>query len=179
MTSFEGDLVRLRPIDAGDLEFFVSLEYDDEGIRGGGGFVPVPYSKAKLAKWVEEQATKEGQNDIYRFVAVSKASEEPVAVLNTHTVDRRTGNFGYGIQVAPDHRRRGFASDAIKTALRYFFAELRYQKCNVEVYSFNEPSLSLHRKLGFTQEGRLRRTKYTNGAFHDEILFGMTIEEFS
>ena len=46
------------------------------------------------------------------------------------------------------------------------------------VYSFNEPSIRMHEKLGFVFEGRLRRTVYTNGRHYDTIYFGLTKEEF-
>ena len=63
-------------------------------------------------------------------------------------------------------------------ALRYMFHERRYQKCNLGVYAFNERALGLYRRLGFQEEGRLRRNYFTNGEYHDEILLGMTREEF-
>ena len=40
-------------------------------------------------------------------------------------------------------------------------------------------SIRLHEKLGFQLEGRLRRMIYTNGQFFDELLFGLTAEEFA
>jgi RimJ/RimL family protein N-acetyltransferase len=46
------------------------------------------------------------------------------------------------------------------------------------VFAFNEGSLILHEKLGFTQEGRLKEMIYINGKHWDEIIFGMTREEF-
>jgi RimJ/RimL family protein N-acetyltransferase len=58
------------------------------------------------------------------------------------------------------------------------FRELRYQKANATVYAFNEGSLALHRKLGFVEEGRIRRNHFTNGEYHDEFWFGITREEF-
>jgi RimJ/RimL family protein N-acetyltransferase len=62
--------------------------------------------------------------------------------------------------------------------LRYYFQELRYQKVTVRVYSFNDASIRLHEKLGFQLEGRLRRTVYTNGEYFDELIYGLTVEEF-
>jgi RimJ/RimL family protein N-acetyltransferase len=84
----------------------------------------------------------------------------------------------YGIAVLPQHQRKGYASEAIRLVLRYYFGERRYQKCTVEVFSFNEPSQRLHEALGFTLEGRLRRMIYTNGVFYDALLYGITREEF-
>lgn len=66
----------------------------------------------------------------------------------------------------------------IMTVLRHYFFELRYQKATIFVYSFNEASVNLHKKLQFVEEGRLRNMIYTNGAFYDEIYFGITKEEF-
>jgi RimJ/RimL family protein N-acetyltransferase len=59
------------------------------------------------------------------------------------------------------------------------FEELGFQKCNISVYTFNDVSLALHETLGFVHEGKLRRTRFTGGVFHDELLLGMTREEFT
>jgi RimJ/RimL family protein N-acetyltransferase len=36
----------------------------------------------------------------------------------------------------------------------------------------------MHEKLGFIEEGRIRRNSFFNGKYQDEVLFGMTREEF-
>jgi RimJ/RimL family protein N-acetyltransferase len=74
--------------------------------------------------------------------------------------------------------RQGYASETIYLVLRYFFLELGYQKVNPGVFSYNEGSLALHRRLGFKEEGVLRRMIYSGGEYHDDIHFGMTREEF-
>lgn len=38
--------------------------------------------------------------------------------------------------------------------------------------------IRLQDSLGFQLEGRLRRMVYTDGGFHDEMVYGLTIEEF-
>lgn len=62
--------------------------------------------------------------------------------------------------------------------MRYFFHELRYQKVNAHVYSFNEGSIRLQEQLGFTKEGCLRNMIYTNGKYHDVVIYGLTKQEF-
>jgi RimJ/RimL family protein N-acetyltransferase len=37
----------------------------------------------------------------------------------------------------------------------------------------------LFAKLGFVEEGRRRRTEFMGGRYHDEVLLGMTVEEFA
>ena len=63
--------------------------------------------------------------------------------------------------------------------LRYMFGERRYQKCNVAVLDYNTASLELHAKLGFVVEGRRRRAVFMGGRHHDEVLLGLTVEEFT
>jgi RimJ/RimL family protein N-acetyltransferase len=62
--------------------------------------------------------------------------------------------------------------------LRFMFDERRFQKCEARVYDYNSASISLHRKLGFVEEGRLRRHLFLAGEYRDEFVFGMTVEEF-
>jgi RimJ/RimL family protein N-acetyltransferase len=62
--------------------------------------------------------------------------------------------------------------------LRFMFDERRFQKCEARVYDYNSASISLHRKLGFVEEGRLRRHLFLAGEYRDEFIFGMTVEEF-
>jgi len=62
--------------------------------------------------------------------------------------------------------------------LRYGFWEQRFQKCNSACADSNDASIRLHQKLGFVEEGRRRRQLFFNGRYHDDILFGMTRQEF-
>ena len=42
----------------------------------------------------------------------------------------------------------------------------------------NVGGIALPMNLSFVEEGRRRRQMFFNGQYHDEILFGMTREEF-
>jgi RimJ/RimL family protein N-acetyltransferase len=92
---------------------------------------------------------------------------------------RVTARFNMGWASAAQYWRKGYATEAIQIVLRYFFDELRYQKVNVHIYDFNSGSIELHRRLGFQEEGRLRRMGYTQGQHYDWLLLGMTREEFA
>jgi RimJ/RimL family protein N-acetyltransferase len=73
---------------------------------------------------------------------------------------------------------KGYAKEAMLLMLRYMYHERRYQKCNLGVYAYNKRAIAFDRRLGFVDEGRLRRNQFTDGEYHDEILLGMTREEF-
>lgn len=175
---FDGQRIRLRAIELDDWEFFYRLDAVTTDFGRMTDEIWFPNSKARAQMWAAEQAKSYADHDQFRFRIETVASGEIVGTLNTHGTDARVGCFRYGLAIAPEHQRKGYASEAIRLVLRYFFDERRYQKVNAEVYSFNVASIRLHECLGFTLEGRLRRVVYTGGQFHDALLYGMLREEF-
>jgi RimJ/RimL family protein N-acetyltransferase len=174
---WEGQKVRLRAVEPGDWAVFHKWDRDTEAARLSY-LIPFPRSSEGSKKWAAELASTEPKDDNFRF-AIETLAGELVGTINTHSCDPRNGTFGYGIAVKSENRRQGYASEAIKLVLTYYFFELRYQKVTVHVYDFNEPSLKLHERLGFKQEGRLRHMGYTRGGYYDIFVFGLTREEFA
>lgn len=173
---WQGSRVRLRAVEPGDWTEFYDWNLDSEQARRSYA-IPFPRSQAAQERWTAEEALRRPEGDAFRFV-IESLDGQFAGTINTHSCDQRSGTFKYGLAVREAHQRKGYASEAIRLVLRYFFAELRYQKCTAHVYSFNDPSIQLHERLGFQLEGRLRRMVYTDGQYHDEIIFGITAEEF-
>ena len=178
MTSpWEGSRVRLRAIEPGDVDAFIAADEDGAGSRSGWRVWP-PRSRWAVGEWIRQGSESGEDGDEVRLVVEAIASGEVVGTLNTQQCDPTAGTFGYGVTIWPWQRRQGYASDAVVVVLRYLFGERRYQKCTVGVLDTNEASIALHRSLGFTEEGRVRRAHFRAGRYHDEVLFGMTVEEF-
>ena len=62
-----------------------------------------------------------------------------------------TVEVGYG--VLPEHRRRGYATEATRALLERAFAFPRVARVIAETYPHLEPSIGVMRNLGFTLEG--------------------------
>ena len=173
---FEGKLIRLRAIEPTDWEFFHSWDAESTDTARLTDEIWFPNSTTS-AKDFAERESKPREGDTFRFL-IETLGGDPVGTINTHSTNLRNGTFMYGLAVHPDQRRKGYAGEAIRLVLRYYFSERRYQKCTAEVYGFNEASQKLHEALGFTLEGRLRRMIYSDGTFHDALVYGITREEF-
>lgn len=172
---WQGDRVRLRAMEPEDWQAFVQAQ--DSEIDRACYHIPFPKSQESARKWAHNSSLAEPQGDILRLV-IENLNGEMVGNLNTHDCDPRHGTFSYGLAIIRQHWHKGYASEAIRLVLRYFFQELRYQKATVQIYAFNEASLKLHERLGFVHEGRLRRMHFTGGEFHDLTILGITREEF-
>jgi len=173
---WEGTRVRLRAVEPDDWQHFAAWDLDSETARADD-YISFPRSTVLARQWTEHESVQQPNNDVFRWV-IETLDGIFAGTINSHSCERRNGTFSYGIAVRREHQRAGYASEAIRLVLRYFFDELRYQKVVAHVYSFNEPSLRLHEQLGFQREGCLRRMIYTNGEFFDQIVFGLTAEEF-
>jgi RimJ/RimL family protein N-acetyltransferase len=174
---WQGERVRLRAIEPSDWDAYFRWNQDDEQARGVSS-IPFPQSAEAVRQWAQQEATRKPEEDAFRFV-IENETGEVVGDLTTHHCDARVGSFSYGITIRREHRRNGYAAEAITLVLRYYFRELRYQKATVSVYSFNEASARLHESLDFQLEGRIHRTVFTDGQHCDELVYGLTAEEFS
>ena len=174
---WQGERVRLRAIEPSDWEAYFAWNQDDEQARGVSN-IPFPQSAEAVRQWAQQEAVRKPEGDAFRFV-IENETGEVVGDLTAHNCDARVGSLSYGITIRREHRRCGYAFEAITLVLRYYFRELRYQKATVTVYSFNEASARLHESLGFQLEGRIRRTVFTGGHHCGELVYGITSEEFA
>jgi RimJ/RimL family protein N-acetyltransferase len=174
---WDGHLVRLRAIEAGDWRRFHENDADSDAARLGY-WVPFSRDTQAALQWAEEQSRPKDGSDDFRWAIEALEGGALLGSINTHGCDSRNGTFEYGLGIFREHWGKGYARDAIMILFRYYFDELRYEKANATAYAFNEPSQRLHEKLGFTLEGRIRSNVYAAGERHDELWYGMTAAEF-
>jgi len=110
--------------------------------------------------------------------AIESLQGEYVGGINLNSIDYRNGTFSAGIRIYRPFRNNGYGEEAFRIVLRYAFLERRLQKCNSGCVSINEPSMELHRRIGFKEEGLRRQCFFMNGRYYDGLLLGLTKEEF-
>ncbi|MEU4112727.1 GNAT family protein [Streptomyces sp. NPDC048208] len=168
-----GEKVRLRGVEAEDWQSFRDLARHTIDVRNAD-LVEPPRSEESFRAWTAERAGRTPGGDAFRLVIETLADRAFAGSVTVGEVDSRAGRFKTGIEIAPEHRRKGYAVEATELILTYMFAEQRCNKCEVEVYEFNDASLALYRRLGFLEEGRLRQHEFFAGAYHDVVLLGIT-----
>jgi len=174
---WQGEKVRLRPVRVEDAEQFFINTLDSPSRRVLQLGIELPTSVDLLKSSLEKHIGCKDADGLILFV-IENDEGANVGGISLHSRDKKNGTFSFGIVIDREHRRRGYAEDAVRILLRYGFWERRYQKCNSACVFTNEASIRLHKKLGFVEEGRRRRNLFFNGQYHDDILFGLTREEF-
>ncbi|MFN2161304.1 MAG: GNAT family N-acetyltransferase [Candidatus Promineifilaceae bacterium] len=175
---WQGTLVRLRPMRLDDAGLWLAEQQSDsEAVRYLNTGMALPASETAARRFVEKYAEFKNSDQLLMF-SIENLDGQLVGNINIHSADQKNGTFETGSRIFQAHRRRGYFFDAKLIILRYAFHELRYQKYYIFCMEGNEPMIRHAARLGCKSEGRLRRHIYTNGRFYDELVFGLTREEF-
>lgn len=174
-----GKKVLLRGLRVGDAEatYVASLDSSARQLLQLG--IELPTSVEALRIELEKRAFCKTVDGVIVFAIEPLDLPGTLAgAISLHSRSSKNGTFGFGISVHEAFRNNGYAEDAVRILLRYAFHEQRFQKCNSACVDGNAASIALHNKLGFVEEGRRRRQFFLNGRHVDDILYGLTREEF-
>ncbi len=174
---WQGQLTRLRPVSPDDAEDIWRDRLDSPGRQMLQLGVELPASLGQLRDRLTQFADSR-DNEGLILLTIENLAGQSVGGLSYHSRDRKNGNFSFGVRVDAGQRGHGYARDAVRLLLRYGFLERRYHKCNSACVDGNTASIKLHHALGFRDEGQRREVLFLNGRYCDELLFGLTRDEF-
>lgn len=178
-----GQRIRLRPMHAEDAELWLAEEQSDsQAVRFLNYGMDLPKSPASAQAFAERFAEFNNSDQRIMFSVETLGDDQGpgqlVGGINIHSMDRKNGTFETGSRIYRRFRGRGYGFEAKIIVLRYAFHELRFQKYNIHCLSSNEAMIAHAARLGCQAEGRIRRQIFTNGHYFDELIFGLTREEF-
>lgn len=175
---WQGQDIRLRPMHTNDAEYWLAEEQSDsEAVRFLNYGISLPKS-AHAAQQFAERYAEFSHSDERIMFSIETLEGDLVGGINIHSMDRKNGTFETGTRIYRRRRGCGYGFQAKVIVLRYAFHELRFQKYNIRCLESNQPMIRHAARLGCQAEGRIRRQIYTEGRYYDELIFGLTREEF-
>lgn len=120
------------------------------------------------------------QNSDFRrsFSMKLARNDELVGRINYFDFNPRNMAVEIGYMVSPEHRENGLATEGVSLLLYHLFVQLEIHKVMAQTGAFNEPSVALLKKLGFTQDGCLREHHSLDGDLHDDLIFSILAKEY-
>lgn len=174
-TLLRGPRVRLRPLERDDLPRYAEL-YSDLEVNLSYGGLGVSESLSKLQRRYDAGEFDATDRRLHLVVEAEGEVIGQVSLENEENLPSRTAMFG--ILVGARHLGRGYGTEASTVLLNYAFAVLGYHKINLDLFEYNARALAMYEKLGFVHEGRRRENHWSRGRFWDDILMGVTAEEW-
>ncbi len=114
---------------------------------------------------------------LLRTLSVYEENGEIKGFLQLQKKSQESDVYEWGFYISPD-AVRGTGTKMARLALNKIFIEMSGAKAYAEVLSFNIPSIKLHQKLGFYQEGLLRQHHFLNKQYNDVHCFGLLKSEW-
>jgi RimJ/RimL family protein N-acetyltransferase len=169
----EGSLVRLRarePADASQLNEM----FDDPDVLAGLQLA-MPQSLAGFREWAAATRGRENQEV---FAIETLEDRRAVGICGLEGIDARTRAAGFGIWIGKPYWRKGYGTDATRTACRFGFRYMNLQRIGLCVYATNEKAERVYERVGFRREGVEQRGTFLGGRHVDVVHMGLLAEEF-
>lgn len=171
----EGDRIELRRHERAHFPIYEKW-YADPEIWRLTSWRSAPMKPSETRKLFEDRELS-GADD--SFAIHVKGGREPIGIIGLMNISDANTSADLSIIVGhPDDRHMGYGAEAIEVILRYAFGELGLTRVGLSVFAFNEEAISTYEKLGFEEEGRLRRAIKRDGSFHDAILMSVLKSEW-
>jgi RimJ/RimL family protein N-acetyltransferase len=175
---FRGELIRL---DAWDLDrdadelaaWHAEPEFQRLGFDQGARPLSAAEARSQMEHWRDDWPSS------VTFAVRSLDDGRLVGLTRLYDIQGMHGTAVLGISVGRKADwGKGYGTDASKVTIRYGFQELNLHRIWLDVFGYNDRAQDLYRRLGFTEEGRLREHMARDGRRHDVILMGLLRPEW-
>lgn len=178
MTIIVGKKCQLRPIRRSDITRSVMWR-NDAATRDAVLGYRFPVTEKMEEDWYDRLlADQAGRRATFAVEDTSDGAH--VGFVHLSEIDWPCRSAHFGIVVGDTTRRnRGIGAEATELALVYAFETLNLERIELRVVDDNARARHLYQRLGFKEEGRLRRAAFANGQSLDVIIMGLLRAEFS
>ncbi|MDT8904336.1 UDP-4-amino-4,6-dideoxy-N-acetyl-beta-L-altrosamine N-acetyltransferase [Pseudomonas sp. AF76] len=114
--------------------------------------------------------------DSSRHLLIYESNAAPLGFINLHQI-APGGVADWGFYVAPD-APKGTGWRLGNAVLQHAFGHLALHKLCGQALGFNARSIKFHQRLGFQQEGILRKQHFDGQSYHDVVCFGLLASEW-
>jgi RimJ/RimL family protein N-acetyltransferase len=161
------DLVSLRPWRQTDLATVVEASRDPYIPKVTT--VPAPFTRGAGKRWLERQDVRSRSGlGVSLAIEEGRRDEAVGAVVLMH---RGNGVYGVGYWLLPAARGRGLASRAVALAVGWALAQPGVAELEALVEPWNEASLRLAERAGFTRDRVLRAEISVGGREADVVRY--------
>ncbi|MPM63115.1 Acetyltransferase YpeA [bioreactor metagenome] len=126
----------------------------------------------------EEEFIVNALNKENALFIIAEVNGKVVGNLNfSGGIRQRTAHVGeFGVSILKEYWGNGIGEELVKYLINWSKSSGMSRKINLRVRTDNTRGISLYNKLGFLEEGIIKRDFLINGEFYDSLLMGLLID---
>jgi ribosomal-protein-alanine N-acetyltransferase len=167
--------VYLRPVEKGDLPFFVRA-INDEAVNKfllTQGLI----TEREEEEWYESIGKRKDHDRVCSIVL--KETHEVIGIIGLHKIDWINGTATTGTFIGQkDLWAKGLGTEAKMLLLKYAFFRLNLRQIYSYAYDFNKASLKYSLKCGYVKIGMYPKDTFRDGEYHDVVALMVTRENW-
>ncbi len=172
---FSGRQVKLAPVDTEKLApLLVRWATDTEYMRLQAGSPARLWDVKSSKDWFENETDQE-----YNFAIHLLENDAIIGTVDLGSINPITGEGWVGIGIGErQYWGRGYGSEALWLLMRFAFETINLRRLTLNVFEYNPRAIRSYQKLGFVEEGRVRKWLNREGQRYDMIYMAILREEW-
>lgn len=172
----ESGKVKIRPVERDNLELIQKWYNDDEVMYWASGAKP---DMMVSMDFLEDVWFAESFTDYSVRMMIETIEGTPVGIIGFRDLNQQERRCRMLIFIGEkDYWGKGYGTDAIKGFLAFLFKRWNLNRVEADTWDGNQRAVETYKKCGFKEEGRLRKARYVDGEYKDEIILGILRDEF-
>lgn len=172
MSFITGNKICLREVEETDLEIFKRYRNNYEDSINYRTVKPLT-SENQKKYWTEII-----NNDKHIvFTILEKSSQKVIGEIRVSNISQYHSSE-IGLFLAPEYRKKGFASEAMQLFLQFIFGRANINRIEAQIASTNASSIRFFEKNKFIREGILRENTYYNFKYQNTVVMSMLKKEY-
>ncbi len=168
MLILKGEHIYLRALEPEDLELVYQIENNTDNWE-------VSQTQTPFSKYIIRQYLENAHKDIYEVkqlrLVISSYKKETFGVVDLFDFDPKNKKVGVGVLILEAYRQQNIAYNSLQLLLNYCLKILGVHQIYANVLENNTASISLFKKLNFTQSAVKKDWVLDNNTYKNEYLF--------
>lgn len=125
-----------------------------------------------ITDWLKQFSENRGFNGGIRF------NGKLAGAIGFHHIDWQNRSTSIGYYLAEGAEGNGIMTRSVQALINYAFCDLQLQRIEIRCGIKNLKSRAIPERLGFTQEGIVRKAEFLYDHYHDLAVYGLLQEEW-
>ena len=140
----------------------------------------IPPTESDTRQGLSESISSQGQSPrtLFRLAITIPPQDIARGIIKINRQWEAIREWEVGWAMHPAEWGKGYATEAAWQVMNYAFKELNVHRIVAFCHAENRASVRVMEKLGMHNDGRLRETRFLNGAWWDEFVYSVLDREW-